>query len=105
MLVALARSGGLAAAKAGELRYSRGFRWLALALMLVPTLGLLAILVFAKQSLRPEDRAPFAGMLIGFPLLATPLVLEFFRVQHRFDDARFSFRSPWSRRRSVAWID
>ncbi|HXU04733.1 MAG TPA: hypothetical protein VN903_27410 [Polyangia bacterium] len=105
LMVGLARGSGLSAAKPGELRYSRGLRWLGLSLFALPPLGLLAILVFVSQPLRPEDRAPFVAMLIGFPLLAAPLVLEFFRVRHRFDDARFSFRSPWSKHRDVAWTD
>ena len=105
LIVWLSRTGGLGAVKPGEIRYSRGLRWLGLSLALVPNLGLLTILAFIGRPLRPDEPAAFAGMLLLFGGLGTPLVLEFFRVRHHFDDDGLSFRSPWSRHRRVAWID
>jgi hypothetical protein len=42
-------------------------------------------------------------LLLFFPTLCTPLVLEFFRVRHHFDQEGLAFRSPWSQHRHIAW--
>jgi hypothetical protein len=104
LLVRLARAGG-AGAKPGELCYSRPLCWLAVASLLVPTLAMLAVLVFLDDPLRPQDRVQAMEFVAIFCVLTGPLLLEFFRVRHSFDDAGLIFRSPWSKHRSIAWSD
>ena len=108
ILAWLSRAGGLSRAKPGELRYSRMFRWLALIVTIAPTLGVVAIYLLsqrAQQTLDTGERVAFIGMLFCFPALGLPLVIEFFRVRHGFDERGLSFRSPWSRARHIAWND
>ena len=108
ILAWLSRAGGLAPVAPGELRYARSFRWLALVLTIVPTLGVVTIYVFsvvAHQTLDTGAWVAFLSMLFGFPALGLPLVAEFFRVRHTFDERGLLFRSPWSRERHLAWDD
>src|SRR4051812_6298117 len=103
VLVWLSRAGALASVNPGELRYSRALRWLSVLLAGVPTLGLVAILLLIRRPLPPDERIAFVGMFLLFGGLSAPLLLEFLRVRHQFDDAGLSFRSPWSPHRRIAW--
>jgi hypothetical protein len=106
LVLALLSGGALAVVEPGEIRYARLLRWFSLLGALVPPLGILAILSFVqKRPLRPDERVPVVLLMLLFPGLSLPLVLEFFRVHHRFDDAGLSFRSPWTKHRRIAWTD
>ena len=43
-------------------------------------------------------------MLGALATLSLCAVLEFWRVNHAYDERGLEYRSPWSRHRSVAWI-
>jgi hypothetical protein len=106
LVLALLSRGSLASVGPGELRYGRLFRWFSLLTGLVPPLAVLTIVLFVqKRPLRPDERLPVVLLIIMFPTLALPLLVEFFRVRHRYDHEGLSFRSPWSKPRSIAWID
>jgi hypothetical protein len=105
VLAGLSRAGALAIVKPGELRYSRALRWFASLMALLPPLGVCALLLFVNKPTSPGDRLAFVGLLVFFPALAAPLVLEFVRVRHTYDDAGVSIRSPWSKHREFSWTD
>jgi len=106
MVLALVSRGAVARVQPGELRYSRGLRWFSLLIGLLPSLAVVTIVLFIqKRPLRPDERLPVVLIVVLFPALALPMVLEFFRVRHRYDDAGLSFESPWSKNRRVAWAD
>jgi hypothetical protein len=105
-LGALARAGGLARARPGELRYSRALRWIGVLLAVLPPLAMAAAILFAqKRPLRPDERLPVVLLFVFAPVLMAPVVLELVRVRHSYDEVGFDFRSPWSRHRHVAWSD
>lgn len=107
IVLALLGRGASARVQPGELRYSRGLRWFSLLIGLLPSLAVvtIVILILQKRPLPPDER--LAAVLLGamFPALALPMVLEFFRVRHRYDDSGLSFQSPWSKNRHIAWAD
>src|SRR5262245_35935224 len=106
IVLALLSRGAVARVEPGELRYGRLFRWLSLLMGLVPPLAVLTIVLFLQgRPLRPDERLPVVMLTLMFPALALPLVIEFFRVRHRFDDAGLMFQSPWSKYRWIAWAD
>jgi len=105
VMVWLARAGGLASVKPGEVRYSSVLRWFGLLAGGLPTPAILVIVVVMGTPVRPDERIALAGTLLLFAGLGVPLMVEFFRVRHAFDDAGLSFRSPWSRHRRIRWID
>jgi len=89
----------------GELRYSGFLRKLSLGMATVPPLLVSAIVTFQDRPLRSDEK-PAVALLIGlFPLIASPLLLEVFRVRHSYDDEGFDFRSPWSRHRRLRWSE
>src|SRR5262249_39250418 len=45
------------------------------------------------------------ALLLFFPTLTLPLVIEFYRVSISFDDAAIHVSSPWSRRRTLLWSE
>jgi hypothetical protein len=94
-------------APAGELRYSPAFMWFSLALTFLPALGvcLLAVVIRAHRPYKEGEWGAVSLMLALFLGLGLPLVLEFVRVRHTFDEAGLTFRSPWSRQRHVAFAD
>src|SRR5215831_13129846 len=105
-LAALAKTGGLTRARPGELRYSRALRWIGVLLAVLPPLALAAVILFLqKRPLRPDERLPLVVLFVFAPVLMAPVVLEFVRVRHGYDDVGFTFRSPWSKHRHVAWSD
>ena len=98
--------GSLASVEPGDLRYSRLLRWFSLLIGLVPSLAVLTIVLFRqKRSLPPDERVAVVILVVMFPALALPMVVEFLRVRHRYDDEGLTFRSPWSKHRRIAWID
>jgi hypothetical protein len=106
ILAWLSRAGGMAPVAPGELRYSRMLRWLALLVTILPPMGVVAICLLWLRShpaLDRGDRIAFFSLLFFFPALGLPLVIEFFRVRHTFDDRGLHFRSPWSPERHLAW--
>jgi len=105
LLLGLSRAGALAAVQIGELRYARTFRWFGLLFLLIPTLGLLTIFIFLSEPLDRSGFVSFLSLLVFFLAGGLAMVLEFFRVRHRYDDTGLSFRSPWSRHRHLAWTD
>jgi hypothetical protein len=106
IVLALLARGAAARVEPGELRYSRLFRWFSLVVGLLPPLAILTIVLFVqKRPLRPDERVPVVILVLAFPALASPLILEFFRVRHRYDDAGLMFQSPWSKYRRIAWAD
>jgi len=106
LALALLARGSLASVASGEIRYGRLFRWFSLLMGLVPSLGVLVIVLFVqKRPLRPDERLPVVLLIVLFPAIALPLVVEFFRVRHRYDDAGIDFRSPWTKHRRIAWVD
>ena len=103
LLVLLGR-GAAARVEPGQLRYSRLLRWFSVLLGLLPPLAILTIIQFLqKRPLRSDEHLPVLLMTLGFPALMLPVMIEFLRVQHHFDDAGLMFQSPWSRYRWVAW--
>jgi hypothetical protein len=106
LVLALLGRGASARVQPGELRYSRALRWFSLLIGLLPSLGVLAIVLFVqKRPLRPDERLPVVLIVAMFLALALPMVLEFLRVRHRYDDSGLSFQSPWSKNRHIAWAD
>jgi hypothetical protein len=105
VLAWLSRAGALASAKPGELRYGRVPRWFSLLMGLLPPLGVLFILMMQRRPLRPDERIAVLLLLLFFPGVCAPLVLEFYRVRHTFDQEGLMFRSPWSKHRRVTWSD
>ena len=106
LALALLSRGSLASVSPGEIRYGRLFRWFSLLIGLVPSLAVLTIVLFGqKRPLRPDERLPVVLLVVMFPAIALPLVVEFFRVRHRYDDQSLEFRSPWSKPRRIAWVD
>ena len=106
LVLALLARGSLASVASGEIRYGRLLRWFSLIIGLVPPLAVIAAVLFVqKRPLRPDERLPVILLIVMFPGLALPLVVEFFRVRHSYDDAGLVFRSPWSRHRRIAWVD
>src|SRR5262245_5999027 len=103
VLAALSRAGALAPANPGQLGSSAPVRWFSLVLSILPTMGFLLLGAFA--AVRPSDRIALLATALLFPALTGPLILEFFRVNHRFDDNGITYRSPWTRHRHVAWSD
>lgn len=87
----------------GELRYSRGFRWFSALMATVPTVGFGLLAALAPRSKAPGETVAMVSVLLAFPALALPLVLEGFRVVHRFDEQGLAYRSPWSARRRLEW--
>jgi len=93
------------AAGPGQLRYSRVWRGFSLFLAIVPPLGVLALAIFQKKPFEPSELATVIALAVFFPALSAPLLLEFLRVRHDYDDVRLAFRSPWTRHRDVRWAD
>jgi hypothetical protein len=106
LVIALLARGSLASVAPGEIRYGRLFRWFSLLIGLVPPLAVLTIVLFVqKRPLKPDERLSVVILIVMFPALALPLVVEFFRVRHRYDDEGLLFRSPWSRQRRIIWAN
>lgn len=94
---------GSAAVAPGTLAYSRGARVFATLLAFGPTLVVATIVLFQSSPVKDTDRVPILFLMTLFPALGVPLVLEFFRVKHRYDPAQIEFVSPWSANRSLEW--
>jgi hypothetical protein len=106
IVLALLGRGASARVQPGELRYSRGLRWFSLLIGLLPSLAVVTIVLFVqKRPLRPDERLPVVLLIAMFPAIALFMVLEFFRVRHRYDDSGLTFQSPWSKYRRIAWAD
>lgn len=88
------------AAATGRVRYSAAARWI----VALCGLSLLVAAAFATASSRTGD-ARGALVLGALAALAVGAALEFWRVNHSYDDKGIEYRSPWSRHRSVAWSD
>lgn len=87
----------------GEVRYSLTWKVFAVGMTLVPAGGIAALAALQAKPLQPDDRVAVAGLIGGFLAMGVPFVVEIFGVRHAFDDRGFTYRSPWSRRRSLRW--
>jgi hypothetical protein len=88
----------------GRVAYGRTQRGFAAVMSIVPPLGVLA-LAFAKPPSSIWEVVAIAMLALFFPALSLPLLLEFTRVAHRYDDRGCDFVSPWSRRRRLEWSE
>jgi hypothetical protein len=88
----------------GTLVYGSRHKAFALVFLAVPCLLVLALGVAVRPE-KGKDVLMFAAMILFFAALASPLVIEFYRVSISFDDAGIHVSSPWSKRRTVAWGD
>src|SRR4051794_13386385 len=88
----------------GLLCYSRRARLFAGLFCVGPPLVFSIIALLAARE-GTGDRATFIKLILFFPALALPLVLEFFLVSITYDSEAIHVSSPWSRRRSLRWSD
>jgi hypothetical protein len=96
--------GPATAALPGTLAYGSRHKAFALAFLVVPCL-LVALLTVAAPPKKAIDVLVPVALISFFAALASPLVIEFYRVSISFDEVGMHVSSPWSRRRTVAWRD
>lgn len=89
----------------GQLRYSRAARFFAAFMLVVPPIVIATAVAFQARPLGPVERFALVPMLLFFPLLCTPMLVEFNRVAHTYDERGWHFRSPWSPSRKLEWLD
>lgn len=94
---------GKAALAPGTLGYRRGVRLFTVLLAFGPTLVVAGVALFQASPLKDEDRLPVLFLMTLFPALGLPMVLEVFRVKHRYDPMQIDFVSPWSAARTLEW--
>jgi hypothetical protein len=87
----------------GRLRYGRGPKTIALLAGVAPPLAVAAALALQERPVREDEWLPIAGLVGLFVALGGPLVLEFFRVNHAYDEHGIDVASPWSPRRRIEW--
>lgn len=87
----------------GRLRYGRGPKAFALLAGVAPPLAVAAALALQKRPVREDEWLPIAVLVGLLVSLGGPLVLEFFRVNHAYDEHGIDFASPWSPRRRLEW--
>lgn len=86
------------AAATGRVRYSAVARWL------VAVCALLAAAATALASASSQMGAARGAIALGaVSLLSLCAALEFWRVNHSYNDKGIEYRTSWSRHRSLAW--
>ncbi|MFZ5892541.1 MAG: hypothetical protein ACOY0T_15890 [Myxococcota bacterium] len=87
-------------AATGRVRYSTAARWI----VALCGLFMLVAAAVATASSRTGD-ARGALVLGALAALGIGAALEFWGVNHSYDNKGIEYRSPWSRHRSVAWSE
>lgn len=95
--------GSARAGTPGTLAYGTKHRTFAVVLGVAPIV-LVGALAFAHPP-KGADIGAMLGIIGLFVLIATPLLLEFYRVHFTFDDVGITVNSPWSRLRTLRWAD
>jgi hypothetical protein len=101
----MARAGAAGAVAPGEIRYSRAFRWGTLFLGFAPSTGVAVLAALQKDPITPEVLRTVVLLMLFFPTVAAPLLLEFLLVRHRFNDVGLAYHSPWSQERFLEWSE
>jgi hypothetical protein len=105
LLAWMARAGALGVVRPGEVRYSRAFRWGFTFLGFGPSAGVAVLAVLQKDPLDAETLRTVVLLMLFFPAVVAPLLLELLRVRHRFNDVGVAVQSPWSRARVLEWSE
>lgn len=101
----MARAGAMGVVKPGEVRYARAFRWGTLLLAFAPPLGVAVLAAAQEAPLGPNEVKTVALLMLFFPAIASPLLLEFLRVRHRFNAVGLAYHSPWTAERFLEWSE
>jgi hypothetical protein len=105
ILLALARSASRGASSPGVIDYSKTLKRAFLALAFGPSLLFAALFAFRPPPDAADDWPHLLAIILLFPAIAWPLLLEALRVRHTFDEEGIHVQSPWSRRRFIRWSD
>jgi hypothetical protein len=89
----------------GEVRYSRPFRWGSLFVAFAPSAGVAVLAALQKDPLDADSLRTVVLLMLFFPVVSSPLLLELLRVRHRFNDVGLAYHSPWSAERYLEWAE
>lgn len=87
----------------GELVYDKRLRVVSVLFGVIPTTFVAGLGIASRPQTR-QDLVGFVFVLLLFPTLAAPLVVEALRVRVTFDDCGIHVSSPWSRERTLSWL-
>jgi hypothetical protein len=85
------------------LEYTQAWRWMALGGLLLPLMGLFAVLAAGHVPRTPGDWKAFAGLVGFFLVLGGWLTLETYRRRFRLLPEGLAVRTPWSSEQVLPW--
>jgi hypothetical protein len=70
-----------------------------------PAILVSAVVLIADEPLKPGDQKAVAFLILLFLGLGGVMVIDFFGTRHRYDEQGLTYRTPWTRKRSLRWAD
>ena len=89
----------------GQLQYSRRFKLFSLAMSVLSAAFVVVLALAVDPPKTSEDWVAVAGLVALGPSVGLWMVIESWRVRHRFSADRIAFKSPWSRGRFAPWTE